>query len=1152
MSITVSLHHKTTYAYDRPVILAPHIVRLRPAPHCRTPILAYSLKVLPQQHFLNWQQDPFGNYQAHLVFPRESAALEIEVDLIAELTAINPFDFFVDEHAQKYPFAYDEEQQIALAPYLHLAPSGARLEALAAVAKERFARPGRRTIDVLVDVNRHIKDLLRYEVRMEPGVFSPDDTLERGHGSCRDFAWVLVQLVRRLGLAARFASGYSIQLKADTLALDGPQGVAEDVTDLHAWAEVFLPGAGWIGFDATSGLMCAEGHLPLACTADPTSASPVAGSFTPTKRDGGRAGRADEDDEVEGTFSVQMRVERTREQPRVTKPYSEETWTSIDTLGRKVDALLDAGDVRLSMGGEPTFVSIDDPDGAEWNTAALGPNKRRLAGELFQKLHARFAPGGLLHFGQGKWYPGEPLPRWALTCYFRKDDQPLWRRPELVAMEGAPPPAATAPRALMRALAQLLGVDPRQVIPAYEDAFYYAWRERRLPVNVSASDARLDDPQERARLGRIFEQGLAAVAGYILPLEYADSPAGGTPWRTGPWALRSERLFLVPGDSPLGLRLPLDTLPWIAPEARTVIHEPDPFAPRAALPMNDADVDAEPTLNPWSLPPAAMAPPPPSPSPSSPAAGSAAAADGLAPGAPGGAAAGHSGAPIRTALCVEVRDGLLHIFLPPVASVEAYLELVAAIEQAARVVGCPVRIEGYPPPRDPRIGQFAVTPDPGVIEVNIQPALSWNELCANTHAVYEDARTTRLGTEKFLLDGRHTGTGGGNHLVLGGPTPADSPLLRRPDLLRSLVGYFINHPALSYMFSGLFVGPTSQAPRIDEARQESVDELEIAFQQIDAGALAGGPAPPPWLVDRIFRHLLTDITGNTHRAELCIDKLFSPDSASGRQGLLELRSFEMPPHPRMSLVQQLLLRALVAKFWQTPYRQRPVRWGTALHDRFMLPHFIAEDLDDVLEDLRQAGFAFRDEWFAPHFEFRFPLCGRITAAGIVLELRQAIEPWSVLGEEASGGGQARFVDSSLERLQVKVQGLFEDRYAITCNQRVVPLFPTGTNGESVAGVRYRAWQLSNALHPRIGVHVPLTFDLVDTWAGRSISGCTYHVAHPGGHAYDLRPRNALEAEARRSSRFFAIGHTPGVLPEDVLQASPRQAKGFPLTLDLRR
>jgi uncharacterized protein (DUF2126 family)/transglutaminase-like putative cysteine protease len=1120
MSITVSLHHKTTYKYDSLVQLATHVVRLRPAPHCRTPILAYSLKVLPEQHFLNWQQDPFGNYQAHLVFTREAKELVLEVDLVAELTAVNPFDFFIDEHAQEYPFKYSDEERIALAPYLVLLPSSGRVDKLAAELKRDVAKPKRRTIDVLVDVNRHIRDLLRYEIRMEAGVFSPDDTLERGHGSCRDFAWLMVQLTRRLGFGARFVSGYSIQLKADVKALEGPSGVTEDVTDLHAWAEIFLPGAGWIGFDSTSGLLCGEGHLPLACTADPATAAPVTGSYSPL----GEGEHEPKHDPEKNEFAVEMRVERTREHPRVTKPYTEETWATIDRLGGQIDAALVSSDVRLSMGGEPTYVSIDDPDGAEWNTTAMGPDKRRLAGELFERLHQRFAPGGLLHYGQGKWYPGEPLPRWALTCYFRKDGTPMWRRDELIAKDpvaGKPSPdvKVEAARALIRSVAQLVGVDPAQILPAYEDGFYYAWKERRLPVNIALSDARLDDAQERERLARIFEQGLTAVVGYVLPIQHSDDPSRGNRWRTGAWPLRSERLLLAPGDSPLGYRLPLEGLPWIPKEQRPIIHELDPFADRAKLPSAHLlqKPGARPSA-PWGVD------------------------------SDYGAGARGYDTMVRTALCVEVRNGVLHVFMPPLAETEAYLELVAAIEEAARATDTPVRIEGYAPPKDPRIGQLAVTPDPGVIEVNIHPATTWKEISDNTTTLYEEARLTRLGTEKFMVDGRHTGTGGGNHVVLGGMVPSDSPFLRRPDLLRSMVGFFLNHPSLSYFFSGMFVGPTSQAPRPDEARQEIIDELEIAFQQIDNNT---GPMPP-WMVDRVFRNLLVDVTGNTHRTELCIDKMFSPDSSSGRQGLLELRSFEMPPHARMSLVQQLLLRGLVATFWRQPYRRPPVRWGTALHDRFMLPHFLSEDLDEVLRELGQAGFSFQKEWFAPHFEFRFPVAGRVNTAGMAVELRQAIEPWAVMGEESAGGGQARFVDSSLERLQLKVENFVPERYVVACNQHAIALHPTGTTGEYVAGVRYRAWQLPSALHPRIGVHAPLTFDIIDTWAGRALGGCTYYVAHPGGRAHDDRPRNALEAEGRRGARFFAFGHSPGSLPETVWQQAPHHARGFPLTLDLRR
>ncbi|GAB2526626.1 transglutaminase family protein [Nocardia heshunensis] len=1182
MGIKVSLEHRTTYSFDHPVRVHPHVVRLRPAPHTRTAIEAYSLRVTPENHWVNWQQDAFGNFLARLVFHEPTPELSIVVGLIADMDAINPFDFFVEEQSEYFPFGYSLQLLSDLEPYLRPVDEGEDGSGPGELVLDWVRRhtpvDRPRTIEFLIAVNQALRQDVGYTIRMEPGVQTPDHTLRSALGSCRDSAWLLVSILREFGLAARFVSGYLIQLAQDVPSLDGPSGPPADFTDLHAWTEVYLPGAGWVGLDPTSGLFAGEGHIPLAATPHPVSSAAITGSTDP----------------VTSTLDFSNTVRRIHEDPRVTLPYTHSQWERIQVTGAAVDARTEAAGIGLTVGGEPTFVSLDDQTGPEWTTEADGPHKRERAADLAERLRRIYAPTGLVQYRQGKWYPGEPLPRWEIAMLWRDDAEPLWRHPELlthpfsidpepkpdtsdtagpIATDGpvaqgngdtrrrkngvqgrridaspmrgasdAPGPRSTAAdpvervatsglsvsattvedlpqtadaqaaRAIIAHLAQGLGLPDSQVRPAYEDALLRLAAKAAVPHGdpVRADEdleAGQDSLSARRNLLARLDTAVDEPAAYVLSLYRRDDEAG---WASADWRLRRGRILLTEGDSPAGLRLPLGSIAWNAPPPRP---EADPFAPRRPLGTDE--------------PPAVVE--------------------------------SAERAPI-TAVVAEVRDGRLFVFLPPIGEFDAYCDLVRRVEDAVVALGRPVVLEGYPPPADGRLHTLSIAPDPGVIEVNVQPTTGFGEQSHLLDTLYEQARLARLSTESFDVDGTDRGTGGGNHITLGGATPARSPLLRRPDLLVSMLTYWQRHPALSYLFSGRFVGPTSQAPRVDEGREDALYELEIAFAEIArlsraAAGESGEPVAPPWAVDRALRHLLTDLTGNTHRAEFCIDKLFSPDSVRGRLGLVELRGFEMPPHFRMAMVQSLLVRALVLRFWEHPYTAPLIRHGANLHGRYLLPHFLQADIAEVAADLRSHGIEFDTSWLDPFSEFRFPRFGTVVLGDMEIELRGAIEPWNTLGEQTTAAGTARYVDSSVERLQVRVTGADRDRYVVTCNGFPLPLVAAGRADVQVAGVRYRAWQPPESLHPTITVDAPLVFDVIELETGLSRGGCTYHVSHPGGMFYAGPPVNSVVAQSRRNRRFESTGHTPG--PVDIADLRAKMAIqatdiGAPGILDLRR
>ncbi|HEX4449558.1 MAG TPA: transglutaminase family protein [Kofleriaceae bacterium] len=1056
----VVVQHRSRYVYPRAALLGPQTIRLRPADHTRARVESYALTIAPE-HRVHWQRDAHGNHVARVTFKagQTTAELSLGVELALDISPMNPFDFLVDDRAKQVPFAYPDGNE--LASFLDLSDPAYRMGRLATnLLKELPARGD--LVGMLVAIVGAVRARVAYVIRDESGIWTPEETLANGRGSCRDSAALLVALLRARGIAARFASGYLVQLADEGMLPDEPRGVSRDVVDLHAWAEAYVPGAGWIGLDGTSGLFVGEGHVPLACAATPSHAAPLDGTS----------------DVAAASVEFSATIGRIGHEPRPTTPYTEDVWRELLAAGDRADDVLRAASLELTVGGEPTYVVRgDDQRADEWSIGALGPSKWKRGVELARRLRDRLATGGVILHRTGKQYPGESLPRWALDIISRRDRTALWPAREATAIPDA--------RGFGEALANALGV-PADLHAAFEDPWNAIATEATLPPEIEPS--RADDREERRRLAHLLDRGLATPAGFVLPLARVDRA-----WRTDRWTLRRGQLFLLAGDSPIGLRLPLASLVDAPPQPEWA------DAPKLPDPRQQA---IETATTPPAMP-----------------------------------------AHIRTALALEIRDGVLWVFVPPLPRFAEFCELVHAIDRARAATGMACELEGYPPPPSRDAFKFAVTPDPGVLEVNVPPVASCREAAELHQAVFDEALASGLTAERYLLDGRAAGSGGGNHITLGGPTPERSPWLARPDLLASLVTFAQHHPSLAYMFTGLFVGPTSQAPRVDEARHDALYELELALPRLFAD-----PVPPAWQVDQLLRNLLVDVAGSTHRAEISIDKLFDPGTPFGRQGLVELRAFEMPPHPRMAAAQVVLARAMVAAFTHAPYQHPLARWGSELHDRFLLPYFMWRDFEDALDLLARNHVALPSDAYAPFAVLRCPLIGTLNVGDARVELRNALEPWHVLGEQATQTGTARYVDSSMERIELRTHGLDLERYAIAIGGAFVPLRATAERELHVAGVRFRAWAPPHALHPHLGIHHPLRIDVIDTWAKRGVTAGAYHVWHPEGRAFDAPPLTRVEAAARRAQRFTLEG--PPAWPIRARKIAPHVEQ--PYTLDLRR
>ncbi|GAA4454949.1 transglutaminase family protein [Novipirellula rosea] len=1120
MSMRVALSHHLSFVFHRQLNPTTLWLRLRPAPHTAAEIEAYSMKVHAEPVWLTWARDPFENHLGRLDLPEPFSRVGFDVEFIADLVPFNPFSFFVEPFANDYPFEYPEQLRKELIPYLHQEPCGDAFTGWLA----GLDRTPRYLVEYLTLLNNEVHD--RLKVYPSSGVKpNPLDTvIENGGGSPQDLAWVLTQSLRSLGLAARFTSGYLI-----TLATDSDGNVSDDdsadVARIHAWSEVFIPGAGWIGLDPSLGIFTAEHHVPLASAPDRFRTLPLVGikeQWVESSRD-----------------EVKLR----RLKPRApSKLLSETHWRDIVATGRFVDETLSKQQLALCSSAEVNFIYDSSAPSSESaaTTATSTPIDREVAEQLLERLKAKWAAGGAVHIGQGEHYRGESSARWRMTCCYRTDGHPLWCNEERSAScrHGAQDVTVKDAHQFACTLANGLAVNADFVIAAHEDRLYQLWSDS-SQLNMLPDSDELKDPLRRQRLAERLSAPQSAPTGYVLPLRW--DPIRNR-WSSGKWEFRRAGLFLLPGDFAMGFRLPLGSLSKLATEPDDIATEPSQFEEKALLPQIYGEASARQTV--------------------------------ISPlqDAPEVVDSGKNGRAPRTALCVEARDNAIHVFLPPIHFVEHYVELIAVIQATAQQLQLPVVLEGYDPPQDQRLKRFVIEPDRNRVRLVLPAASSWQQQCELYETAYAEAKAVGLVPESGLsednddvvhlaeLDEEKVQRASSNTaLTLGGPTPSSSPFLNHPQLLRSLISYWQNHPCLSYLFSGTQIGPSGNAPRPDEGRDDALYELGIALERFPVT-----DSPHLWLPDRLLRHLLADASGNMHRAEIRVDTLYAPERQSRRLGQILLQSFTMAPISTLASLQALLVRALIAHFKRRPYAEPLVRWESQLHDRFMLPQVLWDDFNSVIRDLNESGFPLQQEWFQSIFELNFPRLGRVQIGDITLELRRAHEPWPLLAEEVTGAGIARFIDVANERLQVRLSGVIPDRYVLACNRESVPLKRGSTEGEYVAGVRYKVTQPPSTLHPTIAPVTALVFDLIDTWTSKSIGGCTYYPAAPqtwtdeagatpekvelAGREPTVPPLPAAPAPIRVSGRFEGTGSGDNAIGTPTQRLDRR----FPYLLDLTK